>query len=64
MHRDEGKETAMKALEAPLSLPFLGPISASLGLVPLPPSLLVLSLAVVLAYAGTTELCKRWIWRG
>ncbi len=46
-----------------LTLPFLGPLSASLGLVPLTPSLLAASLALVLAYTATTELCKRWIWR-
>lgn len=46
-----------------LALPFLGPVSQSLGLVPLPPSLMACGLALVLAYVVCTELCKRWIWQ-
>ncbi|MFM8624098.1 MAG: magnesium-translocating P-type ATPase [Betaproteobacteria bacterium] len=46
-----------------LVLPYLGRVSQSLGLVPLPAALLASTLAVVLAYVLCTELCKRWIWR-
>ena len=46
-----------------LVLPFLGPVSQSLGLVPLSPSLMACAVVLVLGYVLCTELCKRWIWR-
>jgi Mg2+-importing ATPase len=42
-----------------LALPYTGPFAALLGFTPLPWPLLAFSLAVVLAYAATTELLKR-----
>lgn len=57
-----GLSTALAAVLA-LSLPYLGPLSEALGLMPLPITLLMAALLIVTAYVLTTEACKRWIWR-
>ncbi len=46
-----------------LALPYASPINSSLGFVPLPVPVLGMCLLLVVAYAITTEVCKRWIWR-
>jgi Mg2+-importing ATPase len=57
-----GLSTLLAAVLA-ITMPFLGPFSASLGLVPLTPVVMLSCLAIVVAYVLTTEVCKRWIWR-
>ncbi len=47
-----------------LLAPFLGPLSALFGFVPLSPWDLAFILAVVGAYLGATEAAKRWVFRG
>lgn len=50
--------TALVGIVA-LGAPYLGPVSAAFGFVPLPPALLLTSFAVVTAYIATTEIAKR-----
>jgi Mg2+-importing ATPase len=45
-------------------LPYVGPVAALFGLQPLPPALLAAALAVVAAYAASTEVAKRLFYRG
>jgi Mg2+-importing ATPase len=42
-----------------VALPYLGPLSAAFGFVPLPPALLATTLAIVAAYSLATEVAKR-----
>jgi Mg2+-importing ATPase len=46
-----------------LALPYIGPIAAPLGFVPLPLPIAAAGLAVVAAYIVSTELAKRWFYR-
>ena len=48
---------------AALCLPYLGPVARAFGFVPLPPSLLAASLAIVAGYIVCTEAIKRWLQR-
>ena len=45
-------------------LPFSGPVARALGLVPLPPVLYLCAVAIVLGYVASTELAKRFVFRG
>jgi Mg2+-importing ATPase len=46
-----------------LALPYAGPVAAVFGLQPLPPTLFAAALAIVFAYAASTELTKRIFYR-
>ena len=46
-----------------LAIPFMGPLSASIGLIPLPPGLMICALGVVAAYIAATEVTKAWYFR-
>ena len=46
-----------------LALPYVGPVAALLGFVPLPPMVIGVMLLIVAAYAGASELAKLWFYR-
>ena len=46
-----------------LALPYVGPVAALLGFVPLPPMVIGVMLLIVAAYAGVSELAKLWFYR-
>lgn len=48
---------------AALCVPYLGPVAAAFGFVPMPPSLLAASLAIVAGYIVFTEALKLWTQR-
>jgi Mg2+-importing ATPase len=48
---------------AALCIPYLGPVAAAFGFVPVPPALLAASLAIVAGYVVFTEVLKLWTHR-
>ncbi|MBL8662787.1 MAG: cation transporting ATPase C-terminal domain-containing protein, partial [Candidatus Odyssella sp.] len=45
------------------ALPYLPPVAALFGFVPLPPAVLAAMIAVVAAYVAATEAAKAWFYR-
>jgi Mg2+-importing ATPase len=56
--------TTVAALVATLGLPYVPGVGAAFELIPLPPMLMVASLAIVFGYVLATEAAKRWFYRG
>jgi Mg2+-importing ATPase len=54
--------TAVVAM-ATFALPYVGPLSSAFGFVPLPPSLIAASVAIVLGYVAAAEATKGWFFR-
>ena len=46
-----------------LAIPYLGPLTARFGFVPLPLPVMGALLAIVLVYVGATELTKHWFYK-
>jgi Mg2+-importing ATPase len=45
-----------------LSLPYLGPLSRAFGFIPLPPTLVIVMVAIVTGYVIATEAAKPWFY--
>ena len=56
--------TTVAVTIAAIAVPFVTPLAALFGFVPLPATLLAAALGIVAAYLAATEFAKRWFFRG